>query len=84
MVNISHVVKNDVVKKDVCNAKIKDNEDKIPNVTNLATTTALTAVKNKIRNVSNLVKKTDYNTKINKSGNKITTYHDHDKNTLDK
>ena len=32
---------------------------------NLATTTALTAVKNKIPNVSNLVKKTDYNTKIN-------------------
>ena len=34
---------------------------KIPNITNLATTTALTAVENKIPNVSNLVKKTDYN-----------------------
>ena len=34
-------------------------------ITNLATTTALTAVENKIPNVNNLVKKTDYNTKIN-------------------
>ena len=47
--------------------------------TNLATTTALTAVGNKIPNVSYLVKKTDYNTKINKLENKITTGHDHDK-----
>ena len=37
---------------------------KIPNITNLATITALTAVENKIPNVSNLVKKADYNTKI--------------------
>ena len=31
---LSNVVKNDVVKKDVCNAKIKHNEDKtdIPNL----------------------------------------------------
>ena len=36
-------------------------------LTNLTTTTALTAVENEIPNVSNLVKKTDYNTKINKS-----------------
>ena len=34
-------------------------------ITNLATTTALTAVENKIPNVNNLVKKTDYNKKIN-------------------
>ena len=32
----------------------------------------------KISNVSNLIKKTDYNTKINETGNRIT-YHDHDK-----
>ena len=37
---------------------------KIPNKTNLANTTALTAVENKITNVSNLVEKSDYNTKI--------------------
>ena len=49
------------------------------NITNLATTTALTAVENKIPNVSNLVKKTDYNTKISEIENKITTDHDHDK-----
>ena len=52
---------------------------KIPNITNLATSTALNAVENKIRNVSNLVKKTDYNTKISETENKITTDHDHDK-----
>ena len=33
------VVKNRVVKKDVCNAKIKDIGDKIPEITNLATNT---------------------------------------------
>ena len=52
---------------------------KIPNITHLATTTALTVVENKIPNVSNLVKKTDYNTKISEVENKITTDHDHDK-----
>ena len=50
----------------------------MPNITNLATTTALTAVENKIPNVSNLVKKTDYNTKINEIEKKITD-HDCDK-----
>ena len=67
---LSDRVKNDVAKKDAYNAKIKNTEDKIPdvtnlannttlnaNVTNLATTIVLTAVENKIPNVSNLVKK---------------------------
>ena len=54
---LSDVVKNDVVKKDVYNAKIKNIEDKIPDITNLATVAALTAVEDKIPNVSNLVKK---------------------------
>ena len=54
-------------------------KNKIPSITNLATTTALTAVENKIANVSNLVKKTVYNTKISETENKITTDHDHDK-----
>ena len=36
----------------------------IPNITNLATTTALTAVENKIHSVSNLVKKFDYNATV--------------------
>ena len=76
---LSDVVKNDVVKKDVYNAKIKNIEDKIPDITNLATVAALTAVEDKIPNVSNLVKKTEYNTKISDIENKITTDHDHDK-----
>ena len=55
---LNDVVKNDVVKEDVCNAKIKDIVDKIPDITNLATNTALNAkineVKNEIPNNSNL------------------------------
>ena len=54
---LSNVVKNDAVKKDVYNAKIKNIEDKIPDITNLATTNALTVIENKIPNASNLVKK---------------------------
>ena len=34
---LSNVVKNDVVKKTECNAKIKNIEDKIPDITKLAT-----------------------------------------------
>ena len=46
----------------IYNAQIKNIKDKIPDITNLATTTALAAVENKIPNVSNLVKKdTDHN-----------------------
>ena len=48
-------------------------------ITNLATTTALTAFGNKTPNVSNVVKKTDHNTKISKIENTITTDHDLDK-----
>ena len=44
----------------------------------MATTTALTAVENKIPNVRNLVKKTDNNTKISEIEKKITD-HNHDK-----
>ena len=44
--------------------KISDIESKISSIIGLATTAALTAVKNKIPDVSNLVKKTDYNAKI--------------------
>ena len=38
---LSNVVKNIVIKKDVYNAKIKNTEDKIPDITNLATTASL-------------------------------------------
>ena len=78
---LSDVAKNEVVKKVVYNAKIKDIKDKnkTPYITNLATIATLTAVENKIPNVSNLVKKTDYNTKVSEIENKITTDHDHNK-----
>ena len=39
--NLCDVVKKDVVKKDVYNAKIKNIEDKIPNITDFATNTPL-------------------------------------------
>ena len=69
---LNDVVKNDVVReKDVHNAKIKNIEDKIPEIINLttktvlndkinlaATKTAFNVVENKIPSVSNLVKKT--------------------------
>ena len=40
---LRNVMKNDVVKKDVYNAKIKNIEDKIPDITNLATKASLNA-----------------------------------------
>ena len=56
---LSGAVKNEVVKKVVYNAKIKDIKDKNKThyITNLGTITTLTAVENKIPNVSNLSKK---------------------------
>ena len=50
----------------------------IPNISGLATNSALTVVENKIPDVSSLVKETDYNTKISDIEKKITD-HDHDK-----
>ena len=54
---LSDAVKNDVVKKDVYKVKIKNIEDKIPDITNLAIKASLNAAENKIPNISNLVKK---------------------------
>ena len=59
-------------------AKLTELENKIPDVSSLATKTALTAVENKIRSVSNLAKKTDYNTKITEIEKKLPD-HNHDK-----
>ena len=54
---LSDAVKNDVVKKDIYNAKIKNIEDEVPHITNLATTAALNAkineVKSEILNITN-------------------------------
>ena len=53
-------------------------QGKLPSITGLAGTSALTAVENKIPDFSNLVKKTDYNTKIREIENKVSG-HDHGK-----
>ena len=47
---LSDVIKNDVVKKDVYNAKIKNVEGKIRDITNLATNTTSIAKINEIKN----------------------------------
>ena len=52
-------------------------EGKIPNVSGLATNSALTAVENKIPGVSSLVKKTDYNAKVSEIESKVND-HNHD------
>ena len=46
-----------LLKKKNYNTKITELENKIPDITNLATKTALTATGNKIPSVSNLVQK---------------------------
>ena len=67
-----------LLKKTNYNTKINELENKIPDISNLATKTALTTVENKIPSISNLVKKTDYNTKVTEIENKLTN-HNHDK-----
>ena len=47
---LSEVVKNDVAKKGVYNAKLKNIEVKIPDMTNLATNTTLTTKINEFEN----------------------------------
>ena len=69
---------NGLVEKIDYNTKITEIEGKIPDISNLATKTALTTAENKIRKVSNLVKKTDYNKKITEVENKLNN-HSHDK-----
>ena len=59
-------------------AKINDVKGDLPNISDLATTSALTAFKNEIPSVSNLLKKTDNNTKLSEIVKKITD-HNHDK-----
>ena len=63
---ISDVVKNDVVKKDVYNAKLKNIEDKISDIIDLATNGSLNAkVKGKILSITNLVTTAALNAKTN-------------------
>ena len=63
------------------NAKINEVKSKIPRITNLSITTALTTAGNKIPNVSNLVERTNYNRKIHESEKKITD-HDYSNNYI--
>ena len=60
---LSDVVKNDVVKKTDYNTKIADIEGKIPDISNLATKTALITIENKMP---------DYSAKITEIENKIS------------
>ena len=73
---LSNVVKNDVAKKDICNAKIKNIEDKIPGITNFATKTTLNAkineVKGEIPNITNSAINGYLNAKINEVKDEIT------------
>ena len=65
---LSNVVKMDVVKKDVYNAKIKNIGHKIPDITNLATKTSLNSkvneVKGEIPNITNVAKMNEVKDKI--------------------
>ena len=70
---LSNAVKNDVIKKTDNNAKITEIENKIPNISNLATKTSLNTVQNKIPDTSGLIKKTDYNAKVTEIEDKIPT-----------
>ena len=71
-------VTSSLVKMTNYDAKIADIEGKIPDVSNLATKTALTTVENKISSVSSLVTKTNYDTKVTEIENKLNN-HNHDK-----
>ena len=59
-------------------AKLIELENKIPDISKLATKTALATVENKIPDVSKFVNKTDYNTEVIEIENKLTN-HNHDK-----
>ena len=68
-----------LVKRADYNTKITELENKIPDISNLATKTPLTTSENKIPSVSNFVKKTDCNTKITDIEKKLKN-HNHYKN----
>ena len=72
---LNDLVKNDVVKKDAYNAKIKDIKDKIADITELATTSTLNAkineAKNEIPSITNLAATAAFNAKINEVQNEI-------------
>ena len=65
------------------NTKISEIEGKIHSITDLDTTAALTAVKNKIPLVSSLVKKKDYDTKLSDIERRYFTTSEYKKFTHD-
>ena len=75
---VNNIDTSGLVKKTDYNTKITEIEGKIPDISGLATKTALATVENKIPSISGLVKKTDNNTKITDIENKLNN-HDHDK-----
>ena len=72
---LSDAVKNDVVKKDVYHAKIKNVEDEITDITNLPTNTTLNAkikkVKKEIPSITNLATTTSTTTALNAKINEL-------------
>ena len=48
-------------------------DNKIPDISNLATKTALTTIEKKIPDVSNLITKTDFGSKLSNLNRKVTT-----------
>ena len=65
---LSDIVKNNVVKKDAYNTNIKNIEDRMLDITNLATNTTLNSKINEVRieipSITNLVTNTSLNNKI--------------------
>ena len=72
---LKDAIKNGGVKKDVYNARIKDIEDKIPDITNAAINPTLNAKTNEVKNEkprnTNLATTAAINAKINEVKNKI-------------
>ena len=63
---VNNIDTSGLVKKTDYNIKITEIEDKIPDISGLATKTALTTVENKIHSINNLATKTALNTLENK------------------
>ena len=83
--NLSDLVKDDVVTKDVNNAEIRNIEDKIPEITNVAIIASLNAkineVKGEVPSISNLAKTGACTTAENKISNVINLVKKTDCNT---
>ena len=61
-----------MVKKTNFDSRITEVECKIPNISGLATKSALTAVENKIPDVTNSITKTDFDAKLKDISDRVT------------